>query len=129
MAGVAGHATVSQVGEVDRLAQTTHGLNLHLRQLVDATPHELACLGLPDIELENLKIAESDGAASKRLKEADLARHLEGDGERKQGDAKAADKTKDGGADKSTPLAKRDYAIYEALNLLKGLAILQKHSS
>ena len=84
----------------------------------------------PDIELENLKFAESDSGASSRIKEADLARHLEGEGERKQDDAKGSDKAKGGDADKSVaPPAKRDYAVYEALNLLKGLAILQKHSS
>ena len=27
------------------------------------------------------------------------------------------------------PLARRDYAVYEALNLLKGLDILQRHDS
>ncbi len=119
-------------GSVQTILPMDNGSALKLTTAKYYTPSgtSIQATGIaPDIELENLKIAESDGAASKRLKEADLARHLEGDGERKQGDAKAADKTKDGGADKSTPLAKRDYAIYEALNLLKGLAILQKHSS
>lgn len=120
-------------GSVQTILPMDNGSALKLTTAKYYTPSgtSIQATGIaPDIELENLKIAESDGAASTRIKEADLARHLEGDGERKNGDAKAADKTKGGSADKgATPLAKRDYAVYEALNLLKGLAILQKHSS
>ena len=119
-------------GSVQTILPMDNGSALKLTTAKYYTPSgtSIQATGIsPDIELENLKIAESDGAASTRIKEADLARHLEGEGERKKGDAKGADKTT-GGADKgATPLAKRDYAVYEALNLLKGLAILQKHSS
>ena len=61
-----------------------------------------------------------------RIKEADLARHLEGESENK-GNDKGADAAKDSKA--KLPLARRDYAVYEALNLLKGLSILQKQHS
>jgi carboxyl-terminal processing protease len=84
----------------------------------------------PDIELENLKITDSETAPTSRIKEADLTRHLEGAGERKTETGQNSGKTKDAGSAKdAVPLAKRDYPVYEALNLLKGLAILQKHSS
>jgi len=80
----------------------------------------------PDIELENLTLANADTPVTTRIKEADLARHLEGEGENKGGDKDAAPakESKD-----KAPLARRDYAVYEALNLLKGLAILQKRNS
>lgn len=78
----------------------------------------------PDIELENLKLADSEVSGTSRIKEADLAGHLEGDAEKRKG----ADSSKQAGAEER-PLARRDYAIFEALNLLKGLSILQKQSS
>ena len=78
----------------------------------------------PDIELENLKLADPEVSTTSRIKEADLAGHLEGDGENGRG----GDKSNQGAAEQRS-LARRDYAIFEALNLLKGLAILQKQSS
>ena len=120
-------------GSVQTILPMDNGSALKLTTAKYYTPSgtSIQATGIaPDIVLENLKIAESDSAAASRIKEADLAGHLEGDDERKQNGAKGAGKGKDGKADKgATPPAKRDYAIYEALNLLKGLAILQKHSS
>jgi carboxyl-terminal processing protease len=80
----------------------------------------------PDIELENLTLADADSPATTRIKEADLARHLESEGD-SRGSGKDADVSKDKKA--RPPLARRDYAVYEALNLLKGLSILQKRNS
>lgn len=80
----------------------------------------------PDIELENLTLADADAPVTTRIKEADLARHLEGEGENKDSDKGAAPAKESKG---KAPLARRDYAVYEALNLLKGLAILQKRNS
>jgi carboxyl-terminal processing protease len=79
----------------------------------------------PDIELENLSLADADAPVTTRIKEADLARHLEGEGDKKGN--KGGDGAKDSKA--KPPLARRDYAVYEALNLLKGLSILQKRNS
>jgi carboxyl-terminal processing protease len=79
----------------------------------------------PDIELENLSLADADAPVTTRIKEADLARHLEGEGDKKGN--KGGDEAKDSKA--KPPLARRDYAVYEALNLLKGLSILQKRNS
>ena len=57
---------------------------------------------------------------SRRLKEADLAGHLEGESDGVEdesiGDAAAAPKRS---------LAEEDFGLYEALNLLKGLDILR----
>ena len=80
----------------------------------------------PDIELENLTLADADAPVTTRIKEADLARHLEGEGENKGSDKGAAPAKE---SKSKVPLARRDYAVYEALNLLKGLSILQKRNS
>ena len=73
----------------------------------------------PDIKLENLKLSKNKEAEVKLLKEADLSRHLKnGNGSKKAKDKKAA-------ADKDDEnLASKDYHLYEALNLLKGLHLL-----
>jgi carboxyl-terminal processing protease len=75
----------------------------------------------PDIELETIEVAQVETNIAP-LKEADLTHHLEnGNGEKSDTDMDAGE---DGdGKDKS--LVKDDYMLYEALNLLKGLVILQ----
>ena len=74
----------------------------------------------PDIELQPVTVAAVERNIAP-LKEADLSHHLE------NGNSKKSDKKKseddDEAADKS--LVNDDYMLYEALNLLKGLAILQ----
>ena len=73
---------------------------------------------VPDIELANLRLTLREEAADP-LKEADLAGHLT-NGEDKSGEeASATEKPRDGSE------AQTDYALSEALNLLKGLAILR----
>ena len=73
----------------------------------------------PDVRLENLRLAEAEGNGVTPVKEADLSGHLEnGEG--------------GGAAEEGTPradngdLARTDYALAEALNLLKGLHILDQ---
>ncbi len=83
----------------------------------------------PDIELKHLKVSERGDNGFKPIKEADLSGHLENPKESK----KEPSGTKAPG--KSTPkpkvekghleLAKDDYALFEALNLLKGLYLLR----
>ena len=70
---------------------------------------------VPDIVLDNLKVSSSESSGATRVTEADLAGHLEGDEETDEGETTPSSDT----------LASDDYALYEALNLLKGLAILQ----
>ncbi|MFV1982690.1 MAG: S41 family peptidase [Thiohalomonadales bacterium] len=86
----------------------------------------------PDIILEDIKVAaKKDDGLFKPIKEADLSGHLENDKESKptkekkgktgKKDKKDAKVTKE---DKKENLAKTDYHLYEALNLLKGLHLL-----
>jgi carboxyl-terminal processing protease len=116
-------------GSVQTILPMDNGSALKLTTAKYYTPSgvSIQATGIsPDIELENLKLADSDAPAASRIKEADLARHLEGDGE------KPRDRDESNGTGASTeqrPLARRDYAVFEALNLLKGLSILQKQHS
>ena len=78
----------------------------------------------PDIELETVQVAGVE-RRSQRIKEADLSGHLKGDEENEEAEPEASG----GGADdppaeEQQSLAQRDFALYEALNLLKGLNIL-----
>lgn len=74
---------------------------------------------VPDIELEPVKVAAAEPNTD-RIKESDLTGHLEnGNGAK---DKETASKT--AGKEKEEKLATADYQLYEALNLLKGLAIL-----
>ena len=73
----------------------------------------------PDIELESIEVASVDRDIEP-LKEANLTRHLDngnGDDDQESGDTEE---------DAVTVSATDDYMLYEALNLLKGLAILQE---
>lgn len=75
----------------------------------------------PDIVLEDLKFTATKEKGVKPVKEADLKGHLEnGD---KQQEKKVSKDTKK----KRINLAREDYALYEALNLLKGLYLLSQH--
>jgi len=69
-------------------------------------------------------VTTTGSQAYKPLKEADLAGHLE-NGSKGHGDARGGTRsdreTKQ--ADSETSLAQEDYALYEALNLLKGLTL------
>jgi len=120
-------------GSVQTILPMDNGSALKLTTAKYYTPSgvSIQATGIsPDIELENLTLADTDAPATSRIKEADLARHLPGDAERKNKTNKGSDEAKNGKTDKDQlPLARRDYAVYEALNLLKGLDILQRHDS
>ena len=78
---------------------------------------------IPDIVIDKVKIEKLE-TPDNRITEANLARHLENDTtsaeDISKGDAELEKQKSE------TPLAKRDYALYEALNVLKGLLILSK---
>ena len=76
---------------------------------------------VPDIPLDRVQISQLE--AGRGVKEADLARHLESDGA--EDDVEAAKRAQQ---QDELPLAQRDFALYEALNLLKGLHILNERS-
>ena len=73
----------------------------------------------PDIELEPLKVSAVEPETTTRIKEADLAGHLENGDETEE----------DSGVTKDSiekQIATKDYQLYEALNMLKGLAIFAR---
>ncbi len=74
----------------------------------------------PDIELESLKIAAIEQNIEP-LSEADLSGHLENGNKKKSGEKE--DKQADSDTDTEF-LIREDYQLYEALNMLKGMAIL-----
>ena len=76
---------------------------------------------VPDITLDRVRVSQLD--VGQGVKEADLARHLESDGDEE--DFEAAKRAQQ---DEDVPLAQRDFALFEALNLLKGLHILGERS-
>ena len=78
---------------------------------------------VPDITLERMRVSRIDTGGA-RVQESDLAGHLEGGEEE---DFEAAQQAQQ--ADGEVPLAQRDFALHEALNLLKGLHILNPRSS
>jgi carboxyl-terminal processing protease len=75
----------------------------------------------PDIELDRVKFTSVESNIAP-LKEADLSRHLKnGNGDKKGKSSKQEDEDEE----ENESLAADDYMLYEALNLLKGLVILQ----
>ena len=76
----------------------------------------------PDIELKHLKLAQADSDSLSPVRESDLNRHLL--------NIESSDNNKDSSkSSDDTNLASKDYQLYEALNLLKGLYILQLRAS
>ncbi len=73
----------------------------------------------PDIELEEVKVSKVESNGVKPIKEADLSGHL------KNGNSKGAGDKSDAVDTVDETLADKDYQLGEALNLLKGLAILR----
>jgi len=79
----------------------------------------------PDIELESIEVASIERNIEP-LTEADLSGHLENGKSDKKADKKA-DKKSDDAEEEDVALSPADdYMLYEALNLLKGLVILQE---
>ncbi len=77
----------------------------------------------PDIMLEPLKITKLEGLGE-RVKEADLSRHLDNDKDNGKKDKKNAEKEDE----PESSLAQRDYQLFEALNVLKGMSIVLRQN-
>ncbi|MFP4606255.1 MAG: S41 family peptidase [Thiohalospira sp.] len=82
----------------------------------------------PDVSLENLRLTRAE-EGGRRMRESDLGGHLM-NGEKKRQEEKPAEEDKaepeeEGEQDSSEAEEDRDYAIFEALNLLKGVRLLQ----
>ncbi len=86
---------------------------------------------IPDIIIEKVKISMIEDAFDTRVKESDLRGHLKNGLEETpitEGDKELEDDTlkDESGDEDASPLSSRDYELYEALNVLKGLAIIKK---
>jgi len=86
----------------------------------------------PDIKLKPLKVADgADSSDTDPVKEADLTGHLRNDRNNPDNPAPSAPPESVGPAERApdakvdSDLAQSDYQLYEALNLLKGMTLLQ----
>ncbi|MGK0674744.1 MAG: S41 family peptidase [Halothiobacillaceae bacterium] len=75
---------------------------------------------VPDILLPQITVDKVE-MDDHRIKEADLSRHLENDKRPGNGAAKPVDMVS---GEDGKPLAQSDFALFEALNMLKGMVIL-----
>lgn len=73
----------------------------------------------PDIGLESVKVSASSTSTIDLVREADLSHHLI------NADKGPIEKENNGEENKEISLAVKDYPLYEALNLLKGLSIAE----
>ena len=81
----------------------------------------------PDIVIDKVKISKIEEAFGTSVKEADLIGHLDnGQEEAPVTDGDNEELKKDISEEEMVPLSSRDYELYEALNVLKGLAIIKK---
>ena len=81
----------------------------------------------PDIVIDKLKIANAEGKNDHAITEAQLERHLDNP-IKKDPAAKAKSDEVTAPADPRA-LATNDYEVYEALNMLKGMALLKARSA
>ncbi|HSH30842.1 MAG TPA: S41 family peptidase [Thiohalobacter sp.] len=77
---------------------------------------------VPDIKLDDVRISLVDSGFDP-IKEANLSRHLRNGNADDNSGTDNAEQPADQAAEGEEPLAKTDYQLYEALNLLKGLVI------
>ena len=80
----------------------------------------------PDIIIDKVKISRIEETFSASVKEADLIGHLDNGQEEAPVTEGNEELKKDISEEETVPLSSRDYELYEALNVLKGLAILRK---
>ncbi|MGZ8185559.1 MAG: S41 family peptidase [Methylobacter sp.] len=111
-------------GSVQTILPTSNGAAVKLTTARYYTPsgRSIQAEGIePDITLARLKLESLDKGEFSPVKEADLSNHLQNGKESTdvQG-VNALDK------DKEQPLEMKDYALYEALTLLKGISIVNK---
>lgn len=77
----------------------------------------------PDIIIENIRVGGIADTATGTIKEADLSGHLDNGEQEAKPDAEQEDNENKKVEQKALSLAETDYQLYEALNVLKGLAI------
>lgn len=74
----------------------------------------------PDIVLDDVDVSKKEDNGFKQTKEKDLSRHLESGEEDEEDNTNVSKDLKE-----KLVLAKEDYALYEALNLLKGIHLVK----
>jgi carboxyl-terminal processing protease len=118
-------------GSVQTIVPVSSGAALKITTARYFTPNgrSIQASGIvPDIIAEEARITKAE--AGDRLREADLLRHLENNGEttkpkdEKKKDDKTEKKKDDAGSARNLPTPE-DYQVQEALNLLKGISIFK----
>ena len=113
-------------GSVQTIVPVSNGAALKITTARYYTPdgRSIQAAGIaPDIVTEDAKVTRND--TGQRLRESDLARHLEnGNGGGTPTDVKTEPGKPDERAGKPVPTSE-DYQLQEALNLLKGIAIFK----
>lgn len=111
-------------GSVQTINPMRHGDAVKLTTARYYTPsgRTIQATGIePDIKLSRVKVERIDNKGFEPISESQLQGHLEGENEKAK---KESDKsTKDDSA-KSDDLINKDFQLYEALNLLKGLKVV-----
>jgi len=116
-------------GSVQTIVPVSNGAALKITTARYYTPdgRSIQAAGItPDITTEEAKITRNE--ASARLRESDLARHLENENGGGATDVKTEPGKPDERAGKPLP-PNEDYQLQEALNLLKGIAIYKAQGS
>ncbi len=104
-------------GSVQTILPMNNGAALKITTARYYTPggRSIQATGIvPDVIVEDLQVAKGAGKAQ-RIREADLAGHLDSDNDNDNGET----------AEKATTSAAVDYQLQEALNLLKGVNIVR----
>jgi carboxyl-terminal processing protease len=115
-------------GSVQTIIPVSNGAALKITTARYYTPNgrSIQAYGIvPDIITEEARITKSE--AADRLREADLARHLENGDEiaKPKEEPKKEDKKDDKKKDETGKPAVEDYQLQEALNLLKGISFFK----
>jgi carboxyl-terminal processing protease len=108
-------------GSVQTILPTSNGAAVKLTTARYFTPsgRSIQAEGIePDIPLARVKLEALDKTDFTPIKEADLSHHLK--------NGKGATDKKDGVDKDKEKLDVADYALHEALNLLKGISIVKK---
>ncbi len=115
-------------GSVQTVLPTTNGAAIKLTTARYFTPlgRSIQAEGIePDILLGKLKLEALKNSKFKPIKEADLSRHLENDKPKNQLPSKTKEANEEEIKNEEDSKNIRDYALHEALNLLKAISILK----
>lgn len=122
-------------GSVQSVIPLDHKHGIKLTTAIYYTPNgrSIQAKGIePDIKLENVKVTQlnKEDEISFDIRESDLNKHIENEGKKSQKSSskkneKQANKTKDKNAKtkKEAPLIERDYQLFQALSMLKGMYV------